>query len=405
MISVEKALKKILNQTKPLPPIHRPLLKSLGHLLATDIFSPEPLPSFTNSAMDGYAVCLENRNRFLKPLKVIEEIPAGKFPKEKIKQGTAARIMTGAPLPQGADAVVPLEQTEILEDGSVRILSQVQMGQFIRQRGEEIQLNERIFSKGHLLKPEDLGLLASLGLNEIAVIPKPSISLVTTGSEVIAASQQPKLGQIRNSNLISMAAALTHLGYPIHKATHVKDSPRALKSIFKKCTSDVIISIGGVSVGKYDFIKKVLLERGKIIFWKVAMKPGKPFLFGRIGRSYFFGLPGNPVSALVTFEILVKPALLALSGHKNRGLSPRGQSPIFPAKEKAVLTCSIKHNPDLQEYVRARVHKTKGGLKITPLAQQGSHMLRSLTEANAWIVLPQKIKNFSAGSTVHFLPQ
>ena len=394
-MSVKAALREILTNIKPLAPLRLPLLKSLGHALASDIASPEPLPFFTNSAMDGYAVCSRDISVLPRILKMAEDIPAGKFPKKKIRSGTCARIMTGAFLPQGADAVVPLEQTDIPAQGYVRVRSTVREGQYIRPKGQEINSGDKIFSKGRVLKPADLGLLASLGINAVRVIAKPSISLITSGSEIVGSSATPRLGQIRNSNIISMKAALTALGVSIRRAEHIKDNLRDIKSALLKCDSDVIITCGGVSVGGCDFVKQALSECGKLIFWKVAMKPGKPFLFGQIGWSWVFGLPGNPVSALVTYEILVKPTLLALAGQKN----------ILPIPEEAVLTSPLKHASNRQEYVRARVHRTKRGSKITPLPWQGSGMLRSLTEANAWIVVPRKVRRYPAGSAVNFLPQ
>ena len=180
----------------------------------------------------------------------------------------------------------------------------------------------------------------------------------------------------------------------MRKTHHAKDNLHAVKSALLQCESDVIITCGGVSVGDYDFVARAVEECGRIIFWKVAMKPGKPFLFGRIGRSWVFGLPGNPVSALVTFEILVKPALLALAGRRD----------VSPETESAALNGSIKGLSDRQEYVRARVRQTKSGSKITPLSWQGSGMFRSLTEANAWIVAPKKIRNIPSGSKVEFIP-
>ena len=394
MLSVNAAVKKILKAIQVLPPTELPLLESLGHVLAADILAPEPLPFFTNSAMDGYAVSYQDLHPLPRTLKVLEDIPAGKLPKEKICSGGCARIMTGAPLPQAADAVVPLEQTDALAKGYVRILAAVGKGQYVRSRGAEIYLGEKIFSQGHRLKPADLGLLASLGISSVQVVSKPSVSLITSGSEIVEPTVLPRIGQIRNSNLVAVTAALTALGIPIRNTQHVKDNLRSLQSALLKCDSDVIITCGGVSVGEYDLVKKVISECGEIIFWKVAMKPGKPFLFGRLGRSLVFGLPGNPVSALVTFEVLVRPALLALSGRKD----------LYPATLKAVLTHSIKHHPDRQEYVRAHVRQTKRGSKIKSLAWQGSGMLRSLSHANAWIILRQREKDCSAGSTVNYLP-
>ncbi len=393
MLSVDSAIQKILKCIEPLPPIRFPLLKSLGHVLSNDIMAPEPLPFFTNSVMDGYAVSAEDLCPLPRTLKIIDEIPAGKFSLKKIRSGTCARIMTGAPLPEGSDAVVPAEWTEVPMNGHVRILSKVVKGQFVRMKGEEIKAGEKILTRGRILKPADLGLMASLGIKMVSVTPSPSVALITTGSEVITSSKDLKSGQIRNSNLISMTAALSAMAVPIRRARHAKDTFHGIKSALLKCDTDVIITCGGVSVGKYDFVKSAVSECGKLIFWKVAMKPGQPFLFGKVGRSWVFGLPGNPVSALVTFEILVKPALLALRGRKN----------AIPATEKAVLSHAIEPRSGRQEYIRARVRQTRSGARITPLSWQGSGMLRSLTESNAWIVAPKKPGKFPAGSQVQYI--
>ncbi len=394
MISVNSALQKILENSSPLPPVTLPLSKSLGHILGKDVVANQPLPSFSNSAMDGFAVRSNDLKRIPKILQVIEEIPAGKFPKQKVRAGTASRIMTGAPLPLGADAIVPVEKTALEKNESVKILAHVHKGQHIRSKGEELKKGKKIFSRGHLLKPADLGLLAALGITRIKVFPKPSVSIVTTGSEVVGISAHPKPGQIRNSNLISILSSVKQLGCSVPLACHIKDNLQSLEALIQKNRSNVLITCGGVSVGDYDFVTKVLEKMGKIIFWKVAMKPGKPFLFGKIGRSLFFGLPGNPVSSLVTFDILVKPALRYLSGEKE----------VFPKIEFAALTKNTASPGGRQEYIRARLSLSKKGFKIAPLPWQGSGMLRSLAHANAWILVPAH-KKYRAGSIVPFIRQ
>jgi molybdopterin molybdotransferase len=345
---------------------------------------------------------------------VIGAVPAGSYFKGSLLPGQAIRIMTGAPVPEGADAVVPIEDVEILTDRSIRLGNSPEPGQHIRPQGEEVQPGERVLSKGRLLKPADLGLLASLGFFEVPVIPKPRISVITTGNEVVEPCVKPRPGQIRNSNQPAIVASVMDAGYPMVFARHVPDDPGKLESTLLNCPGDVILTSGGVSVGDHDDVKKVLAKIGEIYFWKVAIKPGKPFVFGKIKSSspaasgggsmdprpttagddvsgpWVFGLPGNPVSSLVAFEVLVKPALKALSG----------QSGSVPELPEATLLKPIHHKPGRREFVRAQAHANGKGLVVEPLPWQGSGMLRSLTEANAWVVVPEDSEEVAAGSRV-----
>ncbi len=393
MLSLNAALKVMLEKMAHREPVKIELLDALGCISAQDVIAHEYLPSFSNSAMDGFAVrsidFRKNENIF----RVIEDLPAGKAPLKKISSKTIARIMTGAPLPDGADSVVPVEQTEVLPDGRVRFLSSPEVNQFVRLKGEEVRPGDKIISRGQILRPAELGLLASLGLTSVNVISRPTISLITTGSEVVSPSAKPAPGQIRNANLTALSASIKNLECPLVFSKHVNDDPAMLKNVFSKCQSDVIITCGGVSVGERDFVKSVLSKMGEIYFWRVAIKPGKPFVFGKIGRSWFFGLPGNPVSALVTFEVLVKPALLTMAGHKSSS----------PALTQATLSKPIQHQPGRLEFVRARAEKNGKGWTAEPLPWQGSGMLRSLTEANAWIVVPEKSEGVDSGSVINIL--
>ena len=393
MLNVKSALRQILNEIRPGGAVSMPLLKCLGCLLAEDIISQEALPPFSNSSMDGYAVRSNDFLRGKKIFRMADAIAAGTMPTQNLKSGFAAPIMTGAPIPSAADAVIPIEQSKKLPDGFVNFFSAPEKNQYVRLKGEEIQRAEKIISRGKILQPADLGLLSSIGRTTVKVIPKPTLSILTTGSEIVDPSVVPKPGQIRNANLTALTACAQNLGVPVISSRHVKDDALLLEQAFSECQSDVILTCGAVSVGEYDFVKPVLAKMGKIYFWKVAIKPGKPFVFGKIGRAYFFGLPGNPVSALVTFEILVKPALLALSGRKK-------QSVIL---KKAKLTEPIEHEPGRLEYVRARVLKNGKNWTATPLPWQGSSMLRSLTQANAWIVVPQNSASIPAGNQIRFL--
>lgn len=393
MISVDSAVEKILQAIETLKPVRVPLMDALGRVLANDVRAPEPLPSFTNSAMDGYAVRACDLRQVPTILHIIEKIPAGTTPQRNLEPLTASQIMTGAPLPPGADAVIPVEQTETLSEHQVRILSSAKKFQFVRSEGSEIKPGEKILSRGDLLDPPKLGLLASLGIISVEVIPKPTLSILTTGSEVVDTSVKPQWGQIRNANFISISSAVRSLGCPVVILRHVGDDPALMEHILTHCGTNVIITCGGVSVGEFDFVKSVLSKAGEIFFWKVAMKPGKPFLFGRINQSWFFGLPGNPVSALVTFEILVKPALYKLAG---LNMKP-------PASLNVILSKEIRHRKGLTEYVRVRIHQEGLRWVADPIHWQESNMLRSLTESNAWAVIPQESEDLPSGSEVDII--
>lgn len=393
IISIESALDQILEKMKPLPVQSSDLLGALGCVLGEAILAPEPLPPFTNSAMDGYAVRASDCGEGQKVLRVIEELPAGTFPQRPIEPRMAAKIMTGAALPPGADAVVPVEETEILSKDLIRIHVPVRRGQHVRPQGEEVQPGERLFAKGCVLKPADLGLLASLGYTQVSIIPRPRVSVITTGSEVVDPGTKPKPGQIRNANLTAIIASATLAGAQVVQAQHVADEPERLASVLSSCPGDILITCGGVSVGDYDFVKAILSNLGEIYFWKVAIKPGKPFVFGRVGQAWLFGLPGNPVSSLVAFEVFVRPALRALAGHEAK----------TPVLQEARLAASVRHKPGRREFVRARVRHNGNGLVAEPLPWQGSAMLRSLTEANAYVVVPEESEGLPAGSQIKVL--
>ncbi len=450
MISVASALEQILEKMAPLPAQSCPLLDALGCVLAEEKVAREALPPFTNSAMDGYAIRQHNSELIPHLSKIIgrdsplfgdrtqdsesvyavvETVAAGDWSERTLKAGQAVRIMTGAPLPEGADTVIPVEETTTLPNGFVRIHGKMRRGQHIRPAGEEMQPGERLFSPGRILQPADLGLLASQGVTHVKVIPRPRVSVITTGSEVVDPKLKPQPGQIRNSNLTAIAASVLASGGQLGTTGHVADDPVLLESVLTQPGSDVLITCGGVSVGDYDFVKTVLVKRGEIYFWKVAIKPGKPFVFGRIktmpssrqsvsrdpqmscsmdpglqslpaGRQapgvtscWVFGLPGNPVSALVAFDVLVRPALRALAGH----------TPNTHRFETATLSRAIHHKPGRREFVRAQIHPDTQGWVAEPLRWQGSGMLRSLTEANAWLVVPEESENLAVGSQVQVL--
>lgn len=389
MLSAREALSTILGAVNPSAPVPTPLREAAGRVLAEDLVSEEAVPRFTHSAMDGFAVRSEDVRENGAVLAVVETLPAGVSSRRRLRPGEAARIMTGAPVPDGADAVVPVEDADALP-GAVLAPAGVEPGQHIRCAGEEIRAGETLLAAGRLLRPADIGLFATLGKTSVRAIPAPRVVVLTTGSEVVDSGSEAGPGQIRNANLPAVSAAAERAGARVLWGRHVADEPDALRRSLAGTGADAIITCGGVSAGDFDFVKQVLAELGEIAFWKVAIKPGKPFVFGRIGEAWVFGLPGNPVSALLAFELFVRPALRRMAGLPGDGM-PRA---------RGVLAAAVPHRAGREEYVRVRVGWTGSAWRAEPLPWQGSGMLRSLTEAGAWMVIPEDSSGLPAGAEV-----
>jgi molybdopterin molybdotransferase len=321
MISVDEALQVILSSIEVLGLERLPLMSSLGRIIGEDIYAPYPIPSWDNSAMDGYAVIHkdiasaspENPAR----LEVIADLPAGYATTRELKSGEAIRIMTGAPLPRGSDTVVMVEDTR-KEKNKVAILKSPSQGENIRKAGEDVEKGSLVLSHGSIIHPADVGMLASLKRAVVSVYQKPTVAVISTGDELIDVDGDLTGGKIVSSNTYSLAALVKDAGaYPLILGI-AKDRPEELRAIFKAAlTADMIISSGGVSVGDYDLVKDTLKELGaEMKFWKVAMRPGQPLAFGVIEGKPTFGLPGNPVSCMISFEQFVRPSILKACGHK-----------------------------------------------------------------------------------------
>jgi molybdopterin molybdotransferase len=395
MISVEKALKTILVNFRPLGLEKINILEAQKRVIGEDVFAPHNIPSADNSAMDGYAVRhIDTRGATKdKPLqlKIIEDIPAGKVALKKIKKGEAARIMTGAVIPEGADSVIRQEDTK--KDGNTVILyASVTKGQNIRFAGEDVRTGELVVKKGIALRPADIGMLAALGKAFISVYQKPRVAIMSTGDELVDIETNPPLGKIINSNSYSLAAQVLECGgIPIMLGIS-KDKKIDLQEKFKTALhADVIISSGGVSVGDFDFVKDVMGEIGNAMhFWQVAMRPGKPLAFGSIESVPLFGLPGNPVSAMVSFEQFVRPSLLKMQGHKK----------IFRQKIKAVCAQEIQKSGGFRHFIRAVVKKEKDQYIASVTGDQGSGILKSMVIANALIVMGENEIRIKKGEQV-----
>ncbi|MDO8525686.1 MAG: molybdopterin molybdotransferase MoeA [Candidatus Omnitrophota bacterium] len=428
MISVEKALKTVLINTKTLNSETVRLVDSLNRVIAKDIYSGINVPAFDNSAMDGYAVRSRDTTNTSKDkpkvLEVIDELKAGDMPKKALKERQAIRIMTGAPIPKGADAVIMVEETrqsrhcegearsnpEGCEDAkhpkqskrllrpfgarndTVEILKEVNFSENIRKRGEDIKRGERVLRKGALLKSAHIGILASLGISSVRVTKKPRIAFLATGDELIDLHKKITPGKLYSSNTYSLYSQIISCGGIPENLGISKDDPEELEAKIRKgLDCDMILTSGGVSVGDYDLVKLVLAKMGTDIkFWKVAMRPGKPLAFGHIRGIPVFGLPGNPVSSMVSFEVFVRPAVLKMLG---QGGDHRNEI-------DAVLKEGICKKKGLKYFLRAITRRESGRYVTRTTGPQGSGILRSMALANSLIILPEDVESAAKGEKV-----
>ncbi len=394
MLTYDDALARILAQIRPLAPVDRLLTEALGLVLAEEVTTPFPLPPFANSSMDGFAVRAADLTARSTILPVVGDIAAGATDVPTLLPGQALRIMTGAAVPPGADTVVPVEDTETRED-STAFLEAVSEGQCIRPAGEEAAAGSVVLRAGTVLRPAHIGMAATVGRSTLRTYPRPRVAVLSTGDELIEPGRVLEFGQIYNSNAYALAALVADAGGVVTHRLHARDTPEALREAFDAAEdADVLITSGGVSVGDYDYVKSVFAERGTVDFWKVAIRPGKPVAFGQRGRTHFFGLPGNPSSTIVTFELFVRPALRRLAG----------QTDLTRPAITATLTEDVSHTPGRQSYQRAVVtRKADGAAEVRALTKQGSGMLLPMTEANALLVLPANTESLPPGAAVTVL--
>ncbi len=376
MISEQEARAAILGAVGPLPSRSALLTAALGCFAAQDLYARVPLPPFDNSAMDGYAVRAEDC-RPAGQLRVIGEQPAGIDRGLKISSGETVRIFTGAPVPKGADAVVMQEEVSV--DGElVSIQGEVRMGDYVRRGGSDLMPGQKILTRGERISAATLALLAAQGISEINIGAAPCAALVSTGDELVRPSDTLKPGQVYESNSVLLNALVQGCGAIVASAEHCADNPKDMESALRRgIENDALIISGGVSVGDLDLVKPALAAIGaKLDIWRVSVKPGKPFLFGRWGNCAIFGLPGNPVSAFVTFLLFVRPALLKMAG--------ASESELAPATVRARLACEVANPGDRAHYMRGRVaHHI-----FEPTGRQESHALYSLSRANALLPVP-----------------
>ena len=410
MISVEEALEKVLSYVEVLEPERKPILNCLGQVLAEGVYSTINIPPLDNSAMDGFALRAEDTRGATESspryLAVVGEVAAGSLPTNEVRPGTAIRIMTGAPLPEGADAVVRFEDTDETSRKSskndlsqIGILCQAKKGLNVRCRGEDIAEGDLVLKKGEVLRPQEIGVLASLGRSAALVIRRPIVAVLATGDELIGVDQPLAPGKIHDSNTYTIAAEVSRYG-GIPKILGIgRDSVQSLtEKIDEGLDADMLITSGGVSKGDYDIVKDVLAERGEVGFWTVCMKPGKPLAFGVIkkvvGRKKkkvpHLGLPGNPVSSMITFEQFARPAILKMMGKKVLGK---------PAIQ-AIIDDDIVNTDGRRLFVRVNVTRRGGQYYASVTGPQGSGILTSMVRANGLAVIPESSHAVKAGDTV-----
>jgi molybdopterin molybdotransferase len=385
MISVEEALTRILAEISPLSVTHIALADALGLVLAQDVVAQEDIPPFHNSAMDGFALqSSDSQPRDGEPprLRIIGEVAAGYVTEQKVVEGTAMRIMTGAPVPAGADAVIQVELTRSEGPHSpwVEILETVPPGNNVRPAGEDMHKGQTVLVRGSEIGPWEIGVLATLGWARVPVIRRPHVAILGTGDEVIDVHEALQPGKIRNSNSYLLEAAVRQAGAVPHRLGVARDTVGSLREKFAEAMQhDLILTSGGVSVGDFDLVKNIMTEQGEMHFWRINMRPGKPVAFGHIGKIPLLGLPGNPVSAAVTFELFGRPVIRKMLGHTR----------LVRPQVDVIVADGVSDRAMRRHYVRARVEWRDGHFVAHTTGNQGSNIMTSLLNANALVIVPE----------------
>jgi molybdopterin molybdotransferase len=399
-LTVQEALAAVLVCVSVLPAERVPLLDGLGRVLAEEVVAQDSLPPFVNSSMDGYALIAadldEASPRNPAKLRVVGDVAAGAVPNVTVERGTAVRIMTGAPVPPGADAVIPVEDTneawrnrERPLPEQIQVTRTVKSGDYIRHPGEDIESGQTILEQGHILRPQEVGVLASLGVSEISVIRRPRVGTLATGDELLEIDEQLRPGKIRNSNGYTQAAQILALGAIPVQLGIAGDTETAVRQKLQaglEANVDLFISSAGVSVGAYDVVKAVLEQEGNVGFWRVRMRPGKPLAYGTYHGVPYLGLPGNPVSAMVSFERFARAAIRKMAGHTQL--------------DRPTVTVTVQneiHSDGRESYIRAVVTSNGSEYQAKLTGDQGSHIMTSLVKANALLIVPEGVTYVSAG--------
>jgi molybdopterin molybdotransferase len=392
---VDKAREVIARFLTPLSTIERVHVRAaLGRVLAHDVISPLDVPSHDNSAMDGYAVRYDDLKSDAEvTLAIAGTAFAGAPYGGMLRSGEAVRIMTGGVVPQGADTIVMQEHVKA-EGSRVTIGGGHRKGQNLRHAGEDLKRGSPALMRGQRLRPAEIGLIASLGIPELSVYRRLRVAFFSTGDELVSIGTALQEGQIYDSNRYTIHGMLERLGCEVLDMGVVRDDPARLEAAFHEAAhaADVVITSGGVSVGEADFVKELLNKLGEVVFWKIAMKPGRPLAYGRVGNAHFFGLPGNPVSVMVTFYQFVRDALMTLSGEQ-----PVKPLPAF----KVPCASTLKKAPGRTEFQRGILSRgADGQWNVRVTGEQGSGILRSMSEANCFIILPTEQGNVTPGTLV-----
>jgi molybdopterin molybdotransferase len=394
VLRASEALSVILDAVKPCGTITCSLLRANGSVLAHDIVADENVPTFDNSAMDGFAIRTEDIHQTPVSLRIIGEIPAGSVAAQQLHQGEAMSIMTGAKIPQGADAIVQQEWTERVDEHTIKILHSVSFGHNVRRAGADITNGTVVLRSGTLLRPQEIGVLASLGERFVEVFRMPRVAILTTGSEIVDIDKPVPEGKIRNSNYYTLRTLLEELRCEVMPLGIAQDNRTELKEKISQGLqeADMLITSGGVSVGKYDFVKDVFKELAiDIQFSKVNIKPGMPLVFGMHGKTPVFGLPGNPVSSMVTFMQFVKPALRKMMGWQEPdiAITLRAQ-----CEEDLVKTDGKRH------FIRGIIECKNGSLNVRTTGSQVSNKMTSLVAGNCLIIIPEEKEHVHKGDEV-----
>lgn len=392
LLSVEEALERILARITPLDATTVPLLDALGCVLAEDAVADRDVPPFRNSAMDGYAVRGADVATSGARLRVVGEIAAGTLPNAAVGAGEAMRIMTGAPMPDGADTVVRVEDTDNGRE-TVTITRATPRGLSVRQRGEDLREGETVLSRGTLLRPAEIGVLASIGRAEVNVVRRPNVAVLSTGDEIVEITATPGPGQIRDANRYSLSAAVRATGCAAFELGIARDEASDLRhALGNAAFGDIVVTSGGVSVGDHDHLKPVVEAMGSMDFWSIAIRPGRPLAFGELrtkrGIVPIFGLPGNPVSSLLTFELFVRPALLKMAG----------RAKLHRPRTQARLQDRVEKPTGLRMFARGIYDAANGTVRST--GPQGSGILRSMSLASCLIEIAEDRPAAEPGETV-----
>ncbi len=393
-LSVDDARRIILDALSPVSGWERVAIRSaLGRILSEDVIAPCNVPAHDNSAMDGYAVRAEDLSADTEStLQVVGTAFAGRGFSGIVGKRQAVRIMTGGVMPMGADTIV-VQEVARPEGDQVIVPGGVRRGQNVRRAGEDLAAGAVALPRGKRMGPAELGLVASLGIAEVSVVRRLRVAFFSTGDELASIGRPLAPGEVYDSNRYTLHGALTRLGCDLLDMGVIPDRPEALEAAFREAASasDVVLTTGGVSVGEADFIRELMGRLGEVSFWKIDIKPGRPMAFGRIGNTWMFGLPGNPVAVMVTYYQFVMDALLKIAG-----LDPLPERPLVPV----ACTTSIRKLSGRREYLRGRIFAEDGIWKVRSASAQGSGILRSMSEANCFIVLDENRGDVAPGDTV-----